>query len=383
MRIQLTSEQLENRSRFGAFAEEHIAPLAAASDRNGRIEMSVVKRLARERFLGSRVAVSFGGDGLDMISYGLLHEEFGKACSSTRSLLTVHDMVCEAVERLGNENMREQWLPLLTSGERIAAFALTEPASGSDASSIATTAVLEGDEYLITGKKTWISFAQLADVFLLIARDGEHGTMAGFLVPADTDGLVVRPISDILGLRGSMLGEVELTECRVPASSRVGSPKMPAGLIVATALQLGRYSVAWGSVAIAEACVASSFRYSSRRYQFNVPIFEHQLIRAMLTEMLAETKAARLLCYEAGYLAQERKPDAVEATLIAKFFASKAAARISADAVQIHGANGVSKNYAVERHFRDARVMEIIEGSTQIQQITIPKYGLRSYSENR
>ena len=339
----------------------------------------MVTRLAEERFLGSRVSQAYSGGGLDMISYGLLHEEFGKACSSTRSLLTVHDMVCESIERLGSEAMREHWLPELASGKQIGAFALTEPASGSDAGSIRTTATLKGDEYVISGTKTWISFAQLADVFLIIASEGEDGTMAGFLVPRDSEGLVVRPISDMLGLRGSMLGEIELSECRVPVSSRIGSPKMPAGLVVATALQLGRYSVAWGSVAIAEACVASSFRYSTQREQFGVPIFDHQLVRAMLTEMLVETKAARLLCYEAGYLAQERRPDAVEATLIAKLFASKAAARISADAVQIHGANGASSNYTVERHFRDARVMEIIEGSTQIQQITIPKYGRRAY----
>ena len=156
---------------------------------------------------------------------------------------------------------------------------------------------------------------------------------------------------------------------------------MPSGLVVATALQLGRYSVAWGCVGIGEACLEASFRYSETREQFGVPISKHQLIRRMLTNMLTDVRAARLLCYEAGYLAQDRKPGTVEATLIAKYFSSRMATRVAGDAVQLHGASGGSAEQPVERYFRDARLMEIIEGSTEIQQITIPKYGRQAYAD--
>jgi alkylation response protein AidB-like acyl-CoA dehydrogenase len=183
----------------------------------------------------------------------------------------------------------------------------------------------------------------------------------------------------MLGLRGSMLAELSLDDCEIPGDCRVGSVKMPDGLVTATALHLGRYSVAWGSLAIAEACVHESFRHAGERTQFGSPIGEHQLVRRMLTDMLADVRAARLLCYRAGYLRETGDPGAVQATLIAKYFASRVANRVANDAVQIHGALGVSDQKPVERHFRDARIMEIIEGSTEIQQITIAKYGLEEY----
>jgi alkylation response protein AidB-like acyl-CoA dehydrogenase len=313
-----------------------------------------------------------------MISYGLLHEEFGKVCSNARTLLTVHDMVAETVLRLGGA-LRGTCLAKVTTGTCLAAFALTEPEAGSDAASIATTAVETEDGYVLNGRKKWISFGQLADLFLVVARAGKGGPPIGFLVKRDTPGLTVAPITGMLGLRGSMLAELSLDDCEIPGDCRVGSVKMPDGLVTSTALHLGRYSVAWGSLAIAEACVRESFRYAGERVQFGGPIGEHQLIRRMLTDMLADVRAARLLCYQAGYLRETGDPGAVQATLVAKYFASRMANRVASDAVQIHGALGVSGQKPVERHFRDARIMEIIEGSTEIQQLTIAKYGIEHY----
>ncbi len=380
MKIELTARQQQRKARFQELADEHIAPVAGDLDRSEAITTDVVRPLARAGLLGSFLPTEYGGRNLDMISYGILHEEIGKACSSTRSLLTVHDMVAEAVFRLGGAKLRREWLPILASGERIGAFALTEPEAGSDAGSIQTTAVQDGDDYILNGRKKWISFAQLADVFLVVARVGHEGPIGGFLVPAGTPGLTITPIKGMLGLRAAMLGELNFTDCRISSSSRVGPAKMPSGLVVATALQLGRYSVAWGCVGIGEACLESSFRYSDKREQFGVPISKHQLIRRMLTDMLTDVRAARLLCYEAGYIAQHRRPGAVEATLIAKYFSSRMATRVAGDAVQIHGASGASTEQPVERYFRDARMMEIIEGSTEIQQISIPKYGAQKYA---
>jgi alkylation response protein AidB-like acyl-CoA dehydrogenase len=268
-----------------------------------------------------------------MISYGLLHEEFGKVCSNARTLLTVHDMVAETVLRLGGA-LRGTCLANVTTGTCLAASALTEPEAGSDAASIATTAVETEDGYVLNGRKKWISFGQLADLFLVVARAGKGGPPIGFLVKRDTPGLTVAPITGMLGLRGSMLAELSLDDCEIPGDCRVGSVKMPDG---------------------------------------------HQLIRRMLTDMLADVRAARLLCYQAGYLRETGDPGAVQATLVAKYFASRMANRVASDAVQIHGALGVSGQKPVERHFRDARIMEIIEGSTEIQQLTIAKYGIEHY----
>jgi alkylation response protein AidB-like acyl-CoA dehydrogenase len=382
MRIEFTARQRQRQSRFLAFAEQHVMPKATTFDRTEAIDEEVVGRLARAGFLGSHLPAEFGGSHLDMISYGLLHQELGRACSSTRSLLTVHDMVGEAILRLGGGELRRTWLPVLARGEKIGAFALTEPQAGSDAGGVRTTARQDGAEYVINGRKKWISFAQMADVFLVVARLGDDGPIGGFLVPADTPGLTVTPTTGMLGLRASLLGELDFHNCRIPVSARIGPAKMPSGLVVATALQLGRYSVAWGCVGIGEASVEAAFRYSAARKQFGVPIEKHQLIRRMLTDMLADLRAARLLCCEAGYLAERRSPGIIEATLIAKYFSSRMATRVTSDAVQIHGASGGSAEQPVERYFRDARMMEIIEGSTEIQQITIPKYGRQAYVTN-
>jgi alkylation response protein AidB-like acyl-CoA dehydrogenase len=351
VKIELTARQQQRKERFRGLVADHIAPIASDIDKNEHFPISTIRFLARSGLLGSLIPSKHGGRNFDMVSYGLLHEEIGKACSSTRSLLTVHDMVTEAIYRLGNRNLRETWLPRLASGEKIGAFALTESEAGSDTGSLRTLAAQVDGGFVLNGSKKWISFAQLANVFLVIARIGKDGPNAAILVPADSPGLSIVPITGMLGL-----------------------------LAIATALQLGRYSVAWGCVGIGEACVAASYRYSNQREQFGKPIADHQLIRRMLTNMLAELRAARLLCYEAGYLTQQRRPAAVNATLVAKYFASRMANRAARDAVQIQGARGTHSEQPVERYFRDARIMEIIEGSTELQQLIIPKHARQTYS---
>ena len=226
---------------------------------------------------------------------------------------------------------------------------------------------------MLHGQKRWISFAQIADVFLVIARLEESGELGGFLVPRDTEGLEITPMSGMLGLRASMLGEMSFDGCVVAGSSRVGAASMPGALIAATPLHLGRFGVAWGSVAIAEACRAASFRYAESREQFGKPIAEHQLIAKKLTDMSVETNAARLMCARAGRLRDAASPDAIGAILMAKYHASRTAVLVADEAVQIHGAVGVHASAPVERWFRDARIMEIIEGSTEIQQLMIAR----------
>jgi hypothetical protein len=367
-----THEQF--RAEVQSFADEHVRPHAFDIDRDERLPTPLIGELRAAGYLGSRLDPSVGGKGLDLVSYGLLHRELGKACSSTRSLLTVHDMVGACVARLGTEAARQEWLPKLATGGALAAFALTEPAAGSDASAVSTTATPDGDDYVLDGGKRWISFAQLADVFLVVARIGEDGPTCGFLVPQGSTGLTMSPMRGLLGLRGSMLGELRLEACRVPAAALLGSAGMPDGVVTATALQLGRFGVAWGCVGIVDACWDESSRHAEEREQFGAKLAEHHLVQRMLTEMATNGRAALLLCLDAASAVESHSPRAVEATLMAKYFASRAASSAAADAVQLQGALGCSDGSPVERYFRDARVMEVIEGSTQIQQIAIAQH---------
>lgn len=375
MRIELTDEHREFQEEARAWIHQTIGSRGGEFDRAQLLPEEVIAALGRNRLLGSTVDEKHGGRGLDMISYGILHQEIGAECSSTRSLLTVHDMVALAVERLGSSKVRDRWLPEFTSGSAIAAFALSEPEVGSDASSVQTNAVRDGASFVLSGTKKWISFGQRADVFLVLARDDRDGQVGGFLVPRESPGLEVEAIEGLLGLRASMLAELSLNECRVSDDSRVGSAALPNGLVTATALQLGRYSVAWGCVGIATACVAAAFAYTSERQQFGVPLREHQLVQRHLAGMLTDLEAARLLCLHAGALLESRDPRAVAATLMAKYFSSRAAARIASDAVQVHGAAGCRPDAPIERYYRDARMMEIIEGTNEILETVIPRYG--------
>jgi glutaryl-CoA dehydrogenase (non-decarboxylating) len=372
MKIELTAKQREDREAFRAFAEREIAPNADQYDEAEEISSNLIEKLALQGYLGAVLPERNGGMGLDMISCGLLNEEVGRACSSVRSLLTVHGMVSLALQRWGSSEQKEVWLPQLASGARIAAFGLTEANVGSDAKSVETTATPSGNSYLLNGQKKWITFGQIADVFLIFAQS--EGKPAAFLVERKTPGLVINPIRGMLGVRASMLAELRLEECCISRSNLVGQVNFGFSHVAATALDYGRYSVACGCVGIGQACVEACLRYTNVRRQFGVYLREHQLVQQMLTEMITNVKAARLLCYQAGYLKDARDPRAITETSIAKYFASRTAFKAANDAVQIHGANGCSREYQVQRYLRDAKIMEIIEGSTQMQQINIAKY---------
>lgn len=373
MKIELTPEQENHRAEFRAFVDKEIAPFADQYDREQCLPPGVIEKLTRQGYWGAALPSAYGGRGLDMITYGLLHEQVGRGCSSTRSLLTVHDMVSQVLVRWGTREQKEQWLARLASGEVLGAFALTEPNVGSDASSVETSAVSSGDGYVLNGCKKWITAGQIAGLFLMIARS-EKGPTA-FLVEKDTPGFSIKPIQGMLGLRAAMLAELQLEDCRIPKENLVGWEGLGLSHVVSTALDHGRYTVAWGCVGIAQACLEACLDYAGERKQFGAYLKDHQLIRQMMTNMIVSVEAARLLCYQAGYLKETGDPDAIMKTNIAKYYASTVATSVASDAVQMHGANGCSGEYPVQRYFRDAKIMEIIEGSTQIQQLIIAKYG--------
>jgi alkylation response protein AidB-like acyl-CoA dehydrogenase len=356
------------RAEFKTFVDRHVRARAEQFDAEERIPASVIEQVAEAGYLGYALPANYGGGGNGLLAWGFLNEEFGRGCSSLRSLLTVHGMVCHALLRWAGDATRARWLPRLAAGRAIGAFALSEPNSGSDAHAIEATVRAVDGGFVLDGRKKWISFGQTADVLLVFARC--NGQPAAFLVERAAAGVEIVPVRGLLGLRGSMVADMRLDGCRVDATALVGG--MGLGLHVAGwALDLGRYSVAWGCVGIAQGCVETSVRYANERRQSGALLKDHQLVRRMMTEMIVNVRAARLLCVDAGRLQEARDPRAMLQTSIAKYFSARAAARAARDAVQIHGANGCTAHYPVARYFRDAKIMEIIEGSDEIHQLAI------------
>jgi len=381
MEIELTRRQKADQDGFKRFASDEIAPYAGEADREEQFPLAVLRKIAQSGYLGSILPREWGGKGVDLITYGLLHEEIGKRCSSARSLITVHDMVALAILKWGSDRQRGSLLPRLANGESLGALAVSEPNVGSDAKSIETTAERSTGSYVLNGTKKWITSGQIADLFLVLAR--YEGQPTAFLIERSRPGLYIEPISGLLGLRASMAAEISFRGCEIPQENLIGRAGFGLSSVIQTALGLGRYSVAWGSVGIAQACLDACLSYTSERRQFGAPLKEHQLVQEMIAEMATNLKAARLLCYQAGYLKQSGDPREIMETFVAKYFASRAAMRSAVDAVQIHGANGLSDAYPVQRYLRDSKVMEVIEGSNQIQQILISKYAFQEYEKFR
>ncbi len=377
MQLELTAGQRAARGEFRGFVAAEILPHADRWDREAAISRQVIEALQARSYLGSNVAAKFGGVGRDMITYGLLTEEIARGCSSVRSLLTVHDMVAHAIQRWGSAEQRERFLPVLARGEMLGALALSEPNAGSDAASVETTAVKSGGEWVLDGRKKWTTFGQIAGLFLVLARCEDQPT--AFLVEREAPGLAVEPLRGVWGTRASQLAELTFKDCRIPQGNLIGRAGFGLTHIIAAALEHGRYSVAWGAVGIGQACLDACRTYTAERRQFGEPLADHQLIRRLLTDMIVNVRAARLLCLRAGWLRDQRDPAAAMEGMAAKYFASTMAVRAANDAVQIHGANGLSDEYPVGRYLRDAKVTEIIEGSTQIQQISIPKFDFEEF----
>jgi len=372
MNLELTGAQRAVRDEVRAFVAAEIAPHAGRWDREEAIPGDLIAKLRERGWLGSLIAPDWGGRGQEMISYGLMTEEIGRGCSSVRSLLTVHDMAAHAVQRFGTKEAKERFLPAMARGEILGALALSEPNAGSDAAGIETMAEPKDDGWILNGRKKWTTFGQIAGLYLVFAK--VEGKPTAFLLERDTPGLTVTPLRGITGTRASQLAELAIDGCRVPASHLVGKVGLGISFVGNYTLEQGRYSVAWGAVGLLQACLDACREYTAARVQYGKPLAEHQLIQALLTEMIVNVRAARLLCLRAGWLRQTRDPAAAAETMAAKYFASVAAAKAANDAVQIHGANGCTEEFPVGRYLRDAKVLEIIEGSTQIQQINIPRF---------
>jgi len=362
---------------FRAFVKKEIVPFANSHDLQERISHDVITKLAKEGYLGATVPEEYGGMGMDLITFGLLNEEIGRGCSSIRSLITVQSMVTQVIGRWGSDQQKSQWLSRLASGEIIAAFALTEPEYGSDAANIQMEVTHSDSSFIVNGRKKWISFGPIADIFLTFGRS--NGKLCAVLLEKDTPGLSIKPITGLLGVRGSMLAELHFDDCKIPETNLVGNIGFGLIPIAFMALDIGRYSIACGCVGLAEACLEASIQYAKERKQFNAYLKEHQLVQEKIANMIVDIRAARLLCYHAGWLKDAGDRTSFRETLIAKYFAANMAVRVANAAVELHGANGYSRDYPVERLLRDAKIMETIEGTNQMFQIMIAKYGFKEY----
>ncbi|MFJ6888424.1 acyl-CoA dehydrogenase family protein [Streptomyces californicus] len=373
MDLALSEEQEAVRKLAEDFVAREVAPHVVDWDRAEDVDRSIVRKLGDVGFLGLTVPEEYGGSGGDHLSYCLVTEELGRGDSSVRGIVSVSlGLVAKTVAAWGSEEQKRAWLPRLTSGEAIGCFGLTEPGTGSDAGNLATRAVRDGGDYVVNGAKTFITNGTWADVVLLFARTGEapgHRGVSAFLVPADTPGLSRRTIHGKLGLRGQATAELVLEDVRVPASAFLG----PAGKgfsIAMSALAKGRMSVAAGCVGIAQAALDAAVRYAGEREQFGKAIAGHQLVQELLSDIAVDVDAARLLTWRVADLIDRGREFATAASQ-AKLFASEAAVRCANNALQVFGGYGYIDEYPVGKLLRDARVMTLYEGTSQIQKLII------------
>ncbi|MFE2140902.1 acyl-CoA dehydrogenase family protein [Streptomyces sp. NPDC059456] len=373
MNLELSEEQEAVRRLAREFTEREIAPYAAAWDRAESVDRGIVKKLGDLGFLGLTVPEEYGGSGGDHLAYVLVTEELGRGDSAVRGIVSVSlGLVAKTIAAWGTEEQKRAWLPRLCSGDALGCFGLTEPGTGSDAAGLTTRAVREGDAYVISGSKMFITNGTWADVVLLFARTGGepgHRGISAFLVPADTPGLTRREVHGKLGLRGQATAELALDGVRVPASAMLG-PEGKGFSVAMSALAKGRMSVAAGCVGIAQAALDAAVSYAAQREQFGKPIAHHQLVQELIADISVDVDAARLLTWRVADLVDRGQPFATESST-AKLFASEAAVRAAGNALQVHGGYGYIDEYPAGKLLRDARVMTLYEGTSQIQKLLI------------
>jgi alkylation response protein AidB-like acyl-CoA dehydrogenase len=378
MQIKLDERQERIVASARAFAKDVLAPRAAGHDASGVFSRDLIDSMARQGFLAATLPEAYGGLDLDPLAYGLLIEAIEQGDCAASRLITVHlALSAQSILKYGSEAQRARWLPDIASGKTLCAFALTEPDHGSDAASITCAYEPDGDSYVLHGKKRWISFSGVADLLVVIARQGP--TVSAFLVETKSPGVACVPITGLMAGRACHICEIELDGVRVPKDQMLGNEGQGFTYIVNTAMDNGRYSIAWSGVGLAKAAVHAMVRYAKKREQFGVKLARHELIRGMIADGVTNLYAARSLCLRAAQSRKEGAADAIVESTIAKQFSAITAFRIAVDAVQVHGGNGCCADYPAERLMREAKALEIIEGTTQIQQMMISLHGLRQF----
>ena len=376
MDFALTEEQQLLQKTARDFAKKEVAPKAAEIDREHRYPEELVKQMAELGFLGIAVPDEYGGAGMDNVGYVLAMEEISRACASTGVIMSVNNsLVCDPLVRFATEAQKQKYLVPLAAGDKLGCFALSEPEAGTDAAAQTTVARKDGDDWIINGTKNFITNAPVADTMVLICMTDKaagHRGISAFIVEMDTANVRCGTADDKLGIRGSKSSQVFLDDARIPGDCLLG--EIGKGFKVAMAtLDGGRIGIAAQALGIARACLEDSREYAVDRKTFGKPIAQHQAIQWKLADMATELDAARLLTLRAAWLKDHKQPFGKESAM-AKLYASDIANKAAREAIQIFGGNGYVTEYPVERYFRDAKITEIYEGTSEVQRIVIASY---------
>jgi len=373
MVFDLTEEQQMIQDMARNFAQKEVLPKAAELDETGRFPEELVRQMAELGLMGIAVPEEFGGAGMDNVSYAIAMEEIARACASTAVILSVNNsLACEPISAFGTVEQKKKYLVPLASGKHLGCFGLTEPGAGSDAGSQKTTAVRDGDHYLVNGTKNFITNAPQADtcvLFTMTDKEQRHKGITAFILDMKYKGVTVGKHEKKMGINASATASIILEDVKIPAENRLG--KEGDGFKVAMhTLDGGRIGIASQALGIARASLEDALAYSRERKQFGQPIANFQAIQWMLADMATEIEAARLLVYRAAWL-KDRKIRHSKESSMAKLYASEVAMRAGVKGIQIHGGYGYIKEYPAERHFRDAKITEIYEGTSEIQRLVI------------
>jgi alkylation response protein AidB-like acyl-CoA dehydrogenase len=371
----LNEEQRLLRDMVHAFAQKEIAPRAAEVDKSEEFPAENIAKMAELGLLGLPYPEEYGGEDGDYVSYAIAVEEIARACGATALIYAAHiSLGCGPIYHFGNEAQKRKWLPRLCNGQGLAAFGLTEPEAGSDAGATRTTAVRDGDHYVLNGSKMWITSGAIADVVNCTAKTepeaGTHG-ISCFLVEKGTPGFIPGKNEPKMGLKGSVTSALSFEDCRVPASNLLGREGEGFRQMLIT-LDSGRISIGAMALGLAQAALDEATRYAKERVQFGQPIAKFQAIQWMIADMSTEIDAARLMVYRAAAMKDAGLRFTKEAAM-AKLFASEVAERAAFKALQIHGGYGYSREYPVERIYRDQRLCSIGEGTSEIQRLVIAR----------
>ena len=373
MDFKLSKEQEMIRTVMKEFAENEVKPIASEIDETARFPRETVDKMARYNMMGIPFPVEYGGAGGDDIAYVIAVEELSKVCATTGVILSAHtSLACWPIYKYGTKEQKQKYVVPLAKGDKLGAFGLTEPNAGTDAAAQQTVAVLDGDNYVLNGTKLFITNGGEADIYIIFAMtDKSKGTrgISAFIVEKDAPGFSIGKIEDKMGIRGSSTAELIFRDCVIPKENLLGEEGM--GFKIAmTTLDGGRIGIAAQALGIAEGALEESIKYIKERQQFGKPLSKFQGLQWMVADMATEIEAAKLLVYKAAYNKANGLPYNKEAAM-AKLYASKVAMDVTTKAVQLHGGYGFTKDYPVERMMRDAKITEIYEGTSQVQQMVI------------
>lgn len=376
MAYHLNEEQKMIQAMVRDFAREEVMPGAAERDKRKIFPSDIIKKMGELGLMGMNVPPEFSGAGVDTVSYSVALQEIAYACASTAVIMSVHNSVaCGPIYLFGSDYLKETYLKPLAGGKMLGSFALTEPNAGSDPASQRSRAVKDGDSYIINGTKMFITSGKNSDITVVTAYtdpDKNHNGISAFVVEKGTPGFYVGKEEEKMGLRASDTVELIFEDCRVPASNLLGE-EGDGFRIAMVSLDGGRIGIASQSVGIAQACLDASVSYARERYQFGRPISQFQAIRWMIADMATEIEAGRLLTFNAAAM-KDRGEKFTAAASMAKVFSSEMANRVAYKALQIHGGYGYISEYPVERYYRDARVLTIYEGTSEIQRVVIANH---------